>query len=62
VVALNSSAVGLGSVFGPALGGLALAGGLGVHYLPYAASAVLLAALAWQGVLIRQRRPLPVAA
>ncbi len=58
VVALNSSAVGLGSVFGPALGGLALAGGLGVPYLPYAASGVLVCALAWQVLqVLRQGRP-----
>ncbi|MHB2017156.1 MAG: MFS transporter, partial [Candidatus Xenobia bacterium] len=55
VVALNSSAVGLGSVFGPALGGLALTAGLDVRYLPYAAAAVLLGALTWQAVLVRQR-------
>jgi predicted MFS family arabinose efflux permease len=57
VVALNSSAVGLGSVFGPALGGLALAGGLAARYLPYAAGGLLLCALAWQLVLVQQRQP-----
>jgi predicted MFS family arabinose efflux permease len=57
VVALNSSAVGLGSVFGPALGGLALAGGLDVRYLPYAAGGLLLCAIAWQVVLVQQRQP-----
>ena len=62
VVALNSSAIGLGSVTGPALGGLALAGGLGAWTLPYAACALLLAALAWQLVLMQQRRPAQEAA
>jgi predicted MFS family arabinose efflux permease len=56
VVALNSSAVGLGSVFGPALGGLALAAGLDVRNLPYVACAVLLGALVWQALLMRQRQ------
>jgi predicted MFS family arabinose efflux permease len=56
LVALNSSAVGLGSVIGPALGGLALAGGLDVRYLPYAAGGLLLCALAGQIVLIQQRK------
>jgi predicted MFS family arabinose efflux permease len=57
VVALNSSAVGLGSVFGPALGGLALAGGLEARSLPYAAAGILLCALLWQLVLVQQRQP-----
>lgn len=57
LVALNGSALGLGGVLGPALGGLALAEGLAAHFLPYAASAVLLAALAWQGMLALQWRP-----
>jgi predicted MFS family arabinose efflux permease len=56
VVALNSSAVGLGSVFGPALGGLALAGGFDARNLPYAAGGLLLCALAWQVILIQQRQ------
>lgn len=58
VVALNSSAVGLGAVLGPALGGLALAYGLSVRVLPYAAGALLLAALVWQLALLRQQAPL----
>lgn len=45
VVALNGSALGLGSVLGPALGGLALALGADVRVLPYAAGALVLAAL-----------------
>ena len=57
VIALNGSALGLGGVFGPALGGLALASGLATHYLPYAASGVLLCALVWQIVLACQPRP-----
>jgi predicted MFS family arabinose efflux permease len=57
VVALNSSAVGLGSVIGPALGGLALTGGLDVRYLPYGACGLLLCALAWQVALIVQQQP-----
>ncbi|HEY9720611.1 MAG TPA: MFS transporter [Oscillatoriaceae cyanobacterium] len=57
VVALNSSAVGLGSVFGPALGGLALAGGLDVRTLPYAAGGLLLCALAWQVASMPRRQP-----
>ncbi|MNK77598.1 Purine efflux pump PbuE [compost metagenome] len=57
VVALNSSAVGLGSVFGPALGGLALVGGLNARYLPYAAGGLILCTLAWQVALILQRQP-----
>lgn len=56
LVALNSSAVGLGSVIGPALGGLALAGGLDVRYLPYAAGGLLLVALAGQVMLVQQRK------
>lgn len=48
LVALNSSAIGLGSVVGPALGGLALAAGGEARHLPYAAGALLLVALAWQ--------------
>lgn len=56
LVALNSSAVGLGSVIGPALGGLALAGGLDVRYLPYAAGGLLLVALVGQIMLVQQRK------
>ena len=57
LVALNSSAVGLGSVFGPALGGLALAGGLDARHLPYAAGGLILCTLAWQIALIQPRQP-----
>lgn len=62
VVALNSSAVGLGSVFGPALGGLALAGGLDARYLPYASGGLILCTLAWQVVLILPRQSVKEAA
>lgn len=54
LVALNSSAVSLGGVIGPALGGLALAGGFNAKNLPYAATALLCCALLWQVTLIRQ--------
>jgi predicted MFS family arabinose efflux permease len=52
LIALNSSAVSLGSVVGCALGGLALAGGLNPKYLPYLFSACLLSALLCQIALI----------
>lgn len=55
VVALNGSALGLGSVIGPALGGLALAGGLDVRLLPYAASGLLLCALVGHLALMKQQ-------
>ncbi len=48
LVALNSSAVSLGSVMGTALGGLALAGGLSAGKLPYITSFFLFCALVWQ--------------
>jgi predicted MFS family arabinose efflux permease len=55
VVALNGSALGLGSVVCPALGGLALTCGLDVHKLPYAACGLLLCALVWQVLLLQQQ-------
>jgi predicted MFS family arabinose efflux permease len=51
-VALISSAVSLGSVLGTALGGLALAGGLGAEYLPYLTAIFVCSALALQVFLI----------
>ena len=54
VVALNGSALGLGSVLGPALGGLALACGLDVRMLPYAACGLVLCALAAHLALMHQ--------
>jgi predicted MFS family arabinose efflux permease len=56
VVALNGSALGLGSVIGPALGGLALASGLDARMLPYAACGLLLCALVWHLALMQQPR------
>jgi predicted MFS family arabinose efflux permease len=56
LVALNSSAVSLGSVAGTSLGGLALAGGLAAKNLPYAASIFLLCAFAWQMLLIQKQQ------
>lgn len=53
VVALNGSALGLGSVLGPALGGLALALGVDVRVLPYAAGALVLVALVAHLALMR---------
>lgn len=55
LVALNSSAVSLGGVIGPALGGLALASGLNPSHLPYAAAALVLSALALQLYQARDR-------
>ena len=54
VVALNSSAVSLGSVVGTALGGLALAGGIGAGYLPYVMSVFIFCALVRQIFLMRE--------
>jgi predicted MFS family arabinose efflux permease len=48
LVALNSSAVSLGGVFGPALGGLALASGFEAAKMPYASAALVFCALSWQ--------------
>ena len=56
LVALNSSAVSLGSVAGVALGGVALASDLGARNFPYAAAVLILGAFAGQTLLI-QRRP-----
>lgn len=55
LVALNSSAVSLGGVTGPALGGLALAGGFNPEHLPYVATGIVFFALGWQMLLIRQK-------
>ncbi len=55
VVALNGSALGLGSVIGPALGGLALACGLDARNLPYAACGLVLCALVWHLALMQQQ-------
>lgn len=56
LVALNSSAVSLGSVVGTALGGVALSGGMSASHLPYATGIFLLLALAWQ--MIHSNTPL----
>lgn len=56
LVALNSSAVSLGGVVGPALGGLALASGFDAGRLPYAATGLIFCALVWQLSLIRRER------
>ncbi len=56
LVALNSSAVSLGSVAGASLGGFAISCGMGVRALPYAAAALLVGALGWQLLLIQKRR------
>jgi predicted MFS family arabinose efflux permease len=53
LVALNSSAVSLGGVAGPALGGLALASGFNAQNLPYAAVVLVSCALAWQLLLLK---------
>ena len=55
LVALNSSAVSLGSVVGTAMGGVALAGGLSAGKLPYLTSLFLFCAFVWQASLIQQR-------
>jgi predicted MFS family arabinose efflux permease len=54
LVALNSSAIGLGSALGTALGGLAIANGFGAHHLVYAVTALLGCALVLQLSLIKQ--------
>jgi len=54
MVALNSTAVSLGSVFGTTLGGLALAGGLNMSHLPYAATGLIFSAFTLQILLILQ--------
>ena len=56
LVALNSSAVSLGSVVGTALGGLALASGFGTQNLPYATAGLLLCAFIGQLLVMKQRR------
>lgn len=53
LVALNSSAVSLGSVVGTALGGLALAGGLNAMYLPYMTAIFLVCAFLLQMLLMQ---------
>lgn len=53
LIALNSSAVSLGGVIGTALGGVAIAGGLGPGNLPYITSLFVLASLVCQLMLIR---------
>lgn len=54
LVALNSSAVSLGSVVGTALLSLALSGGLNAAHLPYVTSFFLLCAFACQILLVRK--------
>jgi predicted MFS family arabinose efflux permease len=54
LVALNSSAVSLGGVVGPSLGGIALESGLKAQSLPYAAASFVFCALVLQMVLIRK--------
>ena len=53
LVALNSSAVSLGSVVGTALVGVALSRGLGAGKLPYLTSLFVFCALVCQILLIR---------
>ncbi len=53
LVALNSSAVSLGSVIGTALGGIVLSSGLDAGNLPYLTSIFVLSALICQLLLIR---------
>ncbi|MGE0171934.1 MAG: MFS transporter [Oligoflexales bacterium] len=54
LAALNGSAISLGSVLGSAFGGSAIASGLDVKNLPYAAASLLLCALALQILLIKK--------
>ncbi len=56
VVALNSCAVSLGSVIGTALGGIALAGGLGAEKLPFVTAVFVFFALTGQVLLIRNQQ------
>jgi predicted MFS family arabinose efflux permease len=56
LVALNSSAVSLGSVFGTALGGVALAGGLSATKLPYLTAIFLLCAIVSQFLLLQKNQ------
>jgi predicted MFS family arabinose efflux permease len=53
LVALNSSAVSMGGVVGPALGGLVLASGFDARKLPYVAVVSVLSALALQLSLLK---------
>ncbi len=55
-VALNSSAVSLGSVIGTAMGGVALARGLSPEKLPYVTSILVFCALACQMLLIQKQQ------
>jgi len=54
VSALNSSAIGLGSSLGTAIGGLIIAAGFSVGRLPFFASIVLSGVLIWQLALTRR--------
>lgn len=56
VLALNNSALYLGSAIGSALGGLALGAGLAPHALPWAAAGVAVAGLALHLVVDRGSR------
>ena len=62
LVALNSSAVSLGSVAGTALGGMALAGGFEIQSLPYFAAGLMFFALLWQTFQTLQKRSEALAA
>ena len=54
MVALNNTAVSLCGVFGATLGELALAGGLNISHLPYAATGLIFSAFILQILLILQ--------
>ncbi len=56
LVALNSSAVSLGSVMGTALGGMALASGFDAGKLPYATAIFVFCAFVCQMLLIKRPR------
>jgi predicted MFS family arabinose efflux permease len=56
LIALNSSAVSLGSVIGTVLGGVALAGGLSPAKIPYVTSVFVACALACQLLLVQKRQ------
>lgn len=54
VVALNASAIGLGSALGTAFGGVALSYGVKERYLPFVAAALLFFVLMWQLILLKK--------
>jgi predicted MFS family arabinose efflux permease len=54
LIALNSSAISMGSVFGTALWGAMLTVGLNAEQLPYITATMLIFALLWQWSLFRK--------